>query len=103
MKSNISSPNSYYQHIKDNVLDCDLVIWDDIGTKAASSFEHENLLSIIDTRINAGKSNIFTSNLSDAEMQNCLGERLASRICNLGYNIELKGGDKRSLKLYNLE
>lgn len=97
LKANISNPNAYYKHIQENVLDCDLVIWDDIGTKAASSFEHENLLSIIDTRINNGKANIFTSNLSDSEMQDCLGDRLASRICNLDYNIELKGGDKRGL------
>ena len=97
LKANISNPNAYYKHIQENVLDCDLVIWDDIGTKAASSFEHENLLSIIDTRINTGKANIFTSNLNNIEIQECLGDRLASRICNLDYNIELKGGDKRGL------
>ena len=97
LKANISNPNDYYKHIMDNVLDCDLVIWDDIGTKSATSFEHEHLLSIIDSRINSGKANIFTSNLNDAEMKAALGDRLASRICNLGHNIELNGGDKRGL------
>jgi len=96
LKANISTPNEYYQHINENVLSCDLVIWDDIGTKCATPFEHEHLLSIIDTRINSGKANIFTSNLNEQEMQDALGDRLASRICNIDYNIELRGSDKRS-------
>ena len=98
LKDNISNKNEYIQHIKENVLTCDLVIWDDIGTKNSTSFEAENLLSMIDGRILNNKANIFTSNLSDAELHEALGDRLASRICNLGYNIVLHGGDKRGLK-----
>lgn len=97
LKDNITTKSEYVQHIKQNVLNCDLVIWDDIGTKNSTSFESENLLSIIDSRIINGKSNIFTSNLNDAELHESLGDRLASRICNLGKNIELKGGDKRGI------
>ena len=85
------------KHIKNNVLTCDLVIWDDIGTKASSVFESEHLLSMIDGRILNNKANIFTSNLNDVELHESLGDRLASRICNLGYNITFHGGDKRGL------
>lgn len=95
LKENITSKSDYIQHIKDNVFTCDLVIWDDIGTKSASVYEAENLLSIIDNRIASGKANIYSSNLNDEEVHNFLGDRLASRICNLGYNIELVGKDKR--------
>lgn len=98
LKDNISSKNDYIEHIKQNVLDCDLVIWDDIGTKNSTTFEAENLLSMIDGRIIHNKANIFTSNLNDDELHAALGDRLASRICNLGYNITLHGGDKRGLK-----
>lgn len=98
LKDNISSKNEYIQHIKDNVLTCDLVIWDDIGTKNSTSFESENLLSMIEGRILNNKANIFTSNLNDQELHDALGDRLASRICNLGYNITFNGGDKRGLK-----
>lgn len=98
LKDNISEKNNYIQHIKENVLTCDLVIWDDIGTKSSTSFESENLLSMIEGRILNNKSNIFTSNLNDAELHEALGDRLASRICNLGYNITFNGGDKRGLK-----
>ena len=97
LKDNISVKSEYVKHIKDNIFEADLVIWDDIGTKSATQFEHENLLSMIDQRINSGKANIFTSNLNDEEMHEALGDRLASRICNLGTNIEFKGGDKRSI------
>ena len=62
-----------------------------------TEFETTNLLSLIESRINSGKTNIFTSNLSNEELHIALGDRLASRICNLDYNIELHGGDKRSI------
>lgn len=97
LKDNISEKNSYIEHIKANVLDCDLVVWDDIGTKNSTIFESENLLAIIDTRIHNKKANIFTSNLNCEELHTALGDRLASRICNLGSNVELFGGDKRHL------
>ena len=97
LKENISSKSEYIKHIKDNIYEADIVIWDDVGTKSATNFEHENLFSFIDQRINLGKSNIFTSNLTDEELHEALGDRLASRICNLGYNIELHGGDKRGI------
>lgn len=97
LKNNISEKSEYIENIMNNVKRCDLVIWDDIGTKSATSFEHEHLLSMIDARINNGKANIFTSNLNDEEMHQILGDRLASRICNLDINICFRGGDKRGL------
>jgi DNA replication protein DnaC len=97
LKANIAEKNDYVQYIKDNVLTADIIIWDDIATKDSTVFEAENLLSMIDSRINAGKTNIFTSNLTDEEIHKALGDRLASRICNLSYNVELHGLDKRGL------
>ena len=98
LKDNISNKNEYVEHIKENISQCDLVIWDDIGTKNSTIFESENLLSFIDNRILNNKANIFTSNLSDEELHVALGDRLASRVCNLGINITLRGGDKRCFK-----
>lgn len=97
LKNHISEKSEYVENILENVKKCDLVIWDDIGTKSATSFEHEHLLSMIDSRINNGKANIFTSNLNDEEMHQVLGDRLASRICNLDMNICFHGGDKRGI------
>ncbi len=98
LKDNISEKNDYVQHIKDNILDADLVIWDDIATKQSTVFESENLFSMLDARIAAGKANIYTSNLSDEELHSSLGDRLYSRIINMSYDVELHGKDKRGLK-----
>jgi DNA replication protein DnaC len=101
LKENISGHSDYAEAINATVKTADFVIWDDIAAKVGSEFELNHLLSLINHRIDAGKCNIFTSNLGPREIGNALGERLASRICNKSYNIELKGSDKRALGLNN--
>lgn len=98
LKDNISKKSDYISHIKENILDCDLVIWDDIANKSLTQYECDNLLSMIDGRIINNKANIYTSNLTDEELHSSLGDRLASRVCNLGTNIVLNDGDKRGIK-----
>ena len=39
------------KHIKENVLKADLVVWDEIGVKTLTNFEHDHLLSYIDQRV----------------------------------------------------
>lgn len=99
IKDNISVKSSYIEYIKENVFEADLVIWDDIATKASSEFEASHLLSIIDNRLILGKSNIYTSNLNKQQLYSALGERLASRVANMSIDIELFGSDKRVLKV----
>lgn len=99
LKDAISNKNAYVDYIKDNVLEADLVIWDDIAAKMGSEFELTHLLNIIDNRLALGKSNIYTSNLNRQQLYNALGERLTSRIANMSIDIELFGADKRVLKL----
>lgn len=98
LKDNISNKSDYIEHIKQKVLDCDVVIWDEIGTKVVTEFEHENLLNIINNRIDSNKSNIFTSNLHPEVLKEVVGERLYSRVINLSTVIEFKGMDKRGIK-----
>ena len=50
LKSNISSNSEYAQYVKTNIINADLVVWDDIATKSMSEFEHEHLLSLLDIR-----------------------------------------------------
>ena len=99
LKDNISNKSSYIEYIKDNALEADLVVWDDIATKISSEFEGSHLLSIIDNRIALGKSNIYTSNLNRQQLYAALGERLTSRVANMSIDIELFGSDKRNLKV----
>ena len=97
LKDNIGTTNEYITHIKKYVADCDLVVWDDIGTKVGTEFEVENLLNIINNRIDNGKSNIYTSNIQPEELRTCLGDRLYSRVVNMSSLIHLQGKDKRGL------
>jgi DNA replication protein DnaC len=99
LKDAISSKNAYVDYIKDNVLEADLVIWDDIAAKMGSELELTHLLNIIDNRLALGKSNIYTSNLNRQQLYTALGERLTSRIANMSTDIELFGADKRVLKV----
>lgn len=97
IKDAISNFNEYANHIKNNVLSAQLVVWDDIATKGMTEFETENVLSIIDARINMSKSNIFTSNINPQELNLYIGDRLTSRIIGSSQVIEFKGKDKRGL------
>lgn len=99
LKENISGHSEYAEFINANIKEADLVVWDDIAAKVGSEFELNHLLSLINYRMDAGKSNIFTTNLGPRELKTALGERLASRISNKSINIELKGSDKRALSL----
>lgn len=97
LKENISKPNEYVNHIKENVTKCDIVVWDEIGTKAPTQFESEHLLSLINSRIDDGKTNIYTSNLDSEQLRAVIGERLYSRVINLSIDIEFHGADKRGI------
>ena len=99
IKDNITNKSNYVEYIKENVLEADLVIWDDLAAKVGSEFELSHLLSIIDNRLALGKSNIYTSNLNRQQLYTALGERLTSRVANMSIDIELFGSDKRNLKL----
>lgn len=95
LKDSISNQNDYINHIKANILDADLVVWDEIGIKSLTEYEHENLLNLINARLDNNKANIYTSNLSNEELQKRFGERLYSRIVKLSREIIFSSYDKR--------
>lgn len=97
LKSNLYNDNEELNEIKENLLKADLVVWDEIGTKMLTDFEHEHLLSMINNRINHGKSNIYTSNLNPQELKEKIGDRLYSRVVNNSIDIEFHGKDKRGI------
>lgn len=96
IKANISSYNEEANFILDNYLNADIVVWDDLATKAASQFELDHLLRMINDRVSAGKTNIYTSNKDIDSLSAIFDERLASRV-RMSTVIKLKGKDKRML------
>lgn len=94
-KEIINKKDESFEELKQQLLAVDLVIWDDIATGKLSDYDHTNLLTYIDQRILAGKSNIYTGNLGEKELVNAVGNRLKSRIWNNSTVVELKGNDRR--------
>ena len=97
IKDSYSDFNDYASYIKENVTGADLVVWDEIGVRDLSVHDHEQLLNFINTRIDCGRSNIYTSNLLPTDLRERVGERLFSRIINYSDCVELRGCDKRSI------
>ena len=97
LRDNISQRNEYVQHIKENALSADVVIWDDIATKGFTTFEMENIYNIVNNRMDEGKSNFYTSNLAGDDLQEAMGDRLYSRVMNASEVLEFVGADKRGL------
>lgn len=80
------------------ILDCDLLIIDDLGTELNNSFTTSQLFYCINERMNGKRSTIISTNLSLARLRDSYTDRVTSRIMS-GYKIiPLYGGDIRLLK-----
>jgi DNA replication protein DnaC len=88
--------NPLPKEYKDNLENVDLVIWDDIAVMGLSDYDYTQLYTLINNRILAEKSNIFTSNITNVvDLIKSIGERITSRVFNTSEVIELKGKDIR--------
>ena len=88
--------NPLSQTYKDNLENVDLVIWDDIALTNMSQYDYTQFYNIIDKRILAEKSNIFTTNCTDVKkLAELIGAKTASRIYYTSEVVELKGKDMR--------
>ena len=88
--------NPLSDEYKKNLMEADLVVWDEIASSSISNYDYGNLLMFLDYRISAEKSNVFTSNaVSSAELEKNVGSKLASRIWNTSTIVEFKGKDRR--------
>lgn len=97
MKENITKPNEYFQYVNDNIVNADIVIWDELNHKDYTEFEHDYLLNIISQRLSLGKSNIYTANNNLSTINSKLGTRLASRVIGGSVKVELKCSDWRGV------
>ena len=81
---------------KENLKNCDLLILDDIAVTGLSQYDYLQLFTLVDGRMLAGKSIIFTSNITSVRDLECvIGARLASRVFGNSLVVEIKGGDMR--------
>lgn len=81
------------------LLECDLLILDDLGAEFTTNFTVATFNNIVNTRLLASKPTIISTNLSLSELQKKYSERITSRIIG-EYNILTFGGrDIRQQKL----
>lgn len=88
--------NPLSEEYKKNLMECDIVVWDDIAGSTISAYDYGQLLSYIDYRFLVNKPNILTSNCTDKKsFEKLLGSKLASRIWNTSTIIKFIGSDRR--------
>ncbi len=80
------------------MLDCDLMILDDLGTEMITSLTLSSLYTLINTRLNAGKKMIISTNCSDEELQRKYTPQICSRIKGEFLRLPFVGKDIRLKK-----
>ena len=69
------------------ILDCDLLMIDDLGTELNNSFTNSQLYLIINERLLKQKSTVISTNLSLTNINTSYGERIFSRIAS-SYSVQ---------------
>ncbi|MDD3253641.1 MAG: ATP-binding protein [Lachnospiraceae bacterium] len=83
-----------YRHI----LDCELLIIDDLGTEVNNTFVSSQLFYCVNERINRKKGTIISTNLTMDMLRDTYSDRVTSRIMSHYVTIPLYGGDIRMKK-----
>ena len=82
----------------DLMLDCDLLILDDLGAEFATNFTAATIYQIMNSRLNKGLPTIISTNLSMQELLKTYGERVSSRLIGSYTPLFFEGQDVRQLK-----
>lgn len=77
------------------IIECDLLIIDDLGTELINSFTNSKLFYCINQRILRNRSTIISTNFSLGELMRAYSERIFSRISSSYKMIKLIGNDLR--------
>jgi len=82
----------------ESVLNCDLLVIDDLGTEMATSFTKSVLYNIINTRMLSRKPTIINTNLTMKELEEKYTLRVSSRLIGSYDGYKFIGKDIRQLK-----
>lgn len=84
-----------------SLLECDLLILDDLGAEFSTSFTVSAIYNIINTRISRGMPVIINTNLTPEELEQKYSQRITSRIIGNYISLQFCGRDIRQLKKKN--
>ncbi|MDO4983667.1 MAG: ATP-binding protein [Eubacteriales bacterium] len=80
------------------MLDCDLMILDDLGTEMATPMAVSALYNLINTRLVNGRRMIISTNLRDDELAKRYTPQIASRILGEFVHLPFAGNDIRMIR-----
>lgn len=80
------------------MLECDLLVIDDLGAEFSTSFTVSALYNIVNTRINTGLPTIISTNLTLTEIENQYSNRISSRFIGEYSLLFFEGNDIRQIK-----
>ena len=84
----------------DGILNCDLLIIDDLGTELSNSFTNSQLYLCVNERLLSQKSTIISTNLSLDDLSTQYSERFFSRIASQYTLLRIFGEDIRLKKAF---
>lgn len=83
---------------EETILDCDLLIIDDLGAEFTTQFTVSALYNIVNSRELEGKPTIISTNLTPEQLTDNYGERIGSRILSNYVMLRFDGSDVRQIK-----
>jgi DNA replication protein DnaC len=87
--------NAYYS--KQQILGCDLLILDDLGTEIDSQYSIATLYNIINSRILSKKPTVISTNCELTELLSKYDQRITSRITGEYTKMTILGNDIRNM------
>lgn len=86
------------ENTEQSILDCDLLIIDDLGSEFSTQLTVSALYNIVNCRGLEEKPTIISTNLIPDELKNTYSDRIASRILSAYTILQFDGADIRQLK-----
>lgn len=82
----------------ERMLNCDLMILDDLGTEMPTPMAISALYTLINTRLVNGKKTVISTNCSDDDLQRRYSQQICSRLAGEYYTLSFVGRDIRAIK-----
>lgn len=87
--------DAYYN--KNQVLGCDLLVLDDLGTEIENQYSVATVYNIVNSRILSGKPTVISTNCNFSALEKRYGKRITSRLTGEYTLLYLFGTDIRNL------
>ena len=96
--NSVGSNNGDMPPLEQQVLTCDLLIIDDLGTELVNSYTNSKLFHCINNRLQNNLSTVISTNFTLQQLMDTYSERIFSRISSSYKLIKLFGDDIRLIK-----